>query len=93
MTVEFSSPNASLFHNQGLEGFLPLGGPLNPHTTITKELPIGLDSQDASSFSSFYNTYKGQITAHIFLTVEVSTFLDPAIGREKLGGEQDLPLA
>src|SRR6266516_2142608 len=62
-------------------------------STTQSLLNIMLNSQQLASLSDFNRTYYGQISAHVVLTVDIRTFLDPVIGVTVLNIAQDLSLS
>ena len=89
-----NSSNPPLF--QGLQ---PTGSefyftPLPPHTQISLNITTTLDPAQASSLSYYLNLNSYKITASSSLGIQMSTFLDTAVGYINAPGvQQKIPLA
>lgn len=57
------------------------GADLPPHSTVTKNVTITLNSQESNSLRMFQATYPGQVVASLSLTVEVITYFVSVSGR------------
>ena len=97
LKLYFGHSNASttqtLFQDNPLFGLAVPNSDLGPRSSLVSFLNITLNSQQLASLSDFNRTYYGQISAHVVLTVDIRTFLDPVIGVTVLNIAQDLSLS
>jgi len=97
LKLYFGHSNASttqtLFQDNPLFGLAVPSRDLGPRSSLVSFLNITLNSQQLASLSDFNSTYYGQISAHVVLTVDIRTFLDPVIGVTVLNIAQDLSLS
>jgi len=97
LKLYFGHSNASttqtLFQDNPLFGLAVPNRDLGPRSSLFSLLNIMLNSQQLASLSDFNRTYYGQISAHVVLTVDIRTFLDPVIGVTVLNIAQDLSLS
>jgi hypothetical protein len=70
-----------------------VGGQLGAHSTVSSNIILQLNHQDATSLASFMRSYDGRVIASVTLTVEVITFLVTVTGRLPYIVTQDLPLS
>ena len=73
--------NETIFRLQPLSTILTGIRPLGTRSTIDSELSIKLDREQAASLTSYTQFYAGLILTHVRVQVQVSSFLDPVIGR------------
>jgi hypothetical protein len=90
--VEFTNGTLNLFHNLPLQGQETNTYPLGPHTSISETITIIINLSNATALNSLVHNSPGQVTAHVVLTVQIGTFLDPVTGNTQVSQPTDLPL-
>ena len=84
--------NATIFGEVHLVQTENVGVQLDPHSTVSRDLTMQLNPENASSFASFISSYAGRVVATVILTVQIITFLNTVTGRDYYTATQDLPL-
>lgn len=95
VTLSFhaNDTNATIFGGVHLVQTENVGVQLNPHSTVSRDLVVQLNAEDASTFDSFIRSYTGRVIATVILTVQLITFLNTVTGRDSYTITQDLPLS
>jgi len=70
-----------------------IGGQLGPYSSVSHDVIVQLNTEDASSFRSFNSSYGGRVIVKVELTVEVITFLDPVTGLDYYTDTEYHPLS
>jgi hypothetical protein len=80
ISTYFVSGNSSLFDRIPVARSWMINQTLAPHMMTVWIFPVTLNSQNATSLSTFYNAHNGIVTAKTFSVVSVSSFLDMVTG-------------
>jgi len=93
LSFHVNDTNATIFGKVHLVQTEAVGVQLDPHSTVSRDLIVRLNPENASSFALFTRSYPGRVVATVILTVQVITFLNTVTGRNYYTTTQDLPLA
>ena len=80
VTTFFHSGGLSLFEKRPVGGGGVISRTLAPHNVQNFTLTLSLNQENATSLSSFYKDYRGNITADSSLYVSVSSYLTTLSG-------------
>ncbi len=87
--VSFNA-NGESFNNASLVSQpLSVNTAIGPGVNISRTIAMSIGSQEALSLESFVASHGGSITAHVFVQAEITTFLEPMIGRFEPNRQRD----
>jgi hypothetical protein len=90
--VEFTNGTFNLFHDLPLQGQQTTTLPLGPRTSVSETITIIINPSNQTALNSLVRNSRGQVTAHVLLTAQIGTFLDPVVGNTQISQHADLPL-
>lgn len=85
--------SSTLFYMGKVSGYMGLGNPLPARSTILLDVPIKLSSDQSISLEQFVAVHSGHVNATALIRVEVSSFLNPAIGHYIYESPENFTLA
>jgi hypothetical protein len=85
-------PNVTLFTNQQLGAQLDIRTPLGANGQTARDQTVPLSTQNSTALWNF-KMNNPETLAHVTLTVDIVSFLNPVIGHTHLSDENDFPLS